>query len=71
MVGLYKESDEIIGTAFDILALEALFLIPRLSPNRVLLVLLLTDLQTMLGPKLEPLLWYNRKNTTDLERMMH
>lgn len=30
MIGLHKESDDIIGTAFDILALEALFLIPRL-----------------------------------------
>ncbi|KIV99602.1 uncharacterized protein PV09_08777 [Verruconis gallopava] len=30
MIGLSKNSDEIIGTAFDILALEALFLIPRL-----------------------------------------
>ena len=29
MVGLQKESDDVIGTAFDILALEALFLIPR------------------------------------------
>lgn len=29
MVGLSKGSDEIIGNAFDILSLEALFLIPR------------------------------------------
>jgi hypothetical protein len=29
MVGLAKGSDDIIGVAFDILALEALFLVPR------------------------------------------
>lgn len=29
MVGLTKGSDDIIGIAFDILALEALFLVPR------------------------------------------
>jgi hypothetical protein len=29
MIGLSKGSDEIIGTAFDILALKALFLVPR------------------------------------------
>lgn len=31
MVGLAKGSDDIIGIAFDILALEALFLVPRLA----------------------------------------
>ena len=29
VIGLAKASDDIIGTAFDILALEALFLVPR------------------------------------------
>lgn len=29
IVGLLKGSDEIIGTAFDVLSLEALFLVPR------------------------------------------
>jgi hypothetical protein len=29
LIGLAQASDDIIGTAFDILALEALFLVPR------------------------------------------
>jgi hypothetical protein len=29
MLGLARQSDEIIGNAFDILSLEALFLVPR------------------------------------------
>jgi hypothetical protein len=29
IIGLVKGSDEIIGTAFDILALQALLLVPR------------------------------------------
>ena len=29
VIGLLKDSDEIINTAFDILSLEALFMVPR------------------------------------------
>jgi len=32
VIGLVKASDEIIGIAFDILSLEALFLVPRYAP---------------------------------------
>jgi hypothetical protein len=29
VIGLFKDSDDIINTAFDILSLEALFMVPR------------------------------------------
>lgn len=43
MVGLVKGSDDIIGIAFDILALEALFLVPRSVKFPDVQILLRTD----------------------------
>jgi len=61
MVGLAKGSDDIIGVAFDILALEALFLVPRFV--RVFwametLINLTVPSQDLLPIELESLLWH-------------
>jgi hypothetical protein len=38
IIGLVNHSDEIIGNAFDILSLEALFLVPRYVVVKILLM---------------------------------
>ncbi len=35
IVGIFKDSDVIISTAFDILSLEALFMVPRQVSGRL------------------------------------
>jgi hypothetical protein len=35
ILGVVKDSEEIVDTAFDILSLEALLLVPRYEPTRI------------------------------------
>jgi hypothetical protein len=61
MVGLAKGSDDIIGVAFDILALEALFLVPRfvrVFSAMETLINLTVPSQDLLPIELESLLWH-------------
>src|SRR5256885_622159 len=57
VVGLLKDNDKIIDTSFDILSLEALFLVPRYGVQIIMRGAVTETAKNILSPEPQPLLW--------------